>query len=154
MTYVQKTRRQNILVIVGLIIALIVVTSLNLRAQTTVIETTAVTLRVFDDDTEKWTEFEPWRTVDCIIKINVTLSSVTIDNKANDGFKLKDVVETTKGVDQSDGDEWKETLFNALDREGTVCRVGIKSYTSGIYHISVMYGDVIYVYQGTKMQID
>ena len=45
-------------------------------------------------------------------------------------------------------------MFKAIDREGKLCSVGIKKYNSGIYHISVLYTDVVYVYQGTEMKID
>ena len=129
--------------------------SIGLHAQEStpiIIQSDAYSVLDYNDQKDDWEEWTEWIKLESpiIVKIYTQDDLITINNKAEDKFKILDSEEVTEGTD-SDGDGFKNFIFNAIDKEGNFLDVRVKWFDSGTIHVYCEYQRRIYVYTGEQL---
>jgi hypothetical protein len=127
---------------------LIVICASAQESKVLLIKATSVATRWFDKSTQTWKEWSEWQECDLIIRIDMEKYSIHIPNKWDDAFKILEVIQETSGTDPNDSDNYKETFFSAIDKEGVKCHISMRTYDSGTKQIYCLYKNCSYGYQG------
>jgi len=117
-----------------------------------IIQSSAFALMNYDDAKDDWGEWTEWIELESpiIVKFYTKDNLITINNKAEDRFKVIDAGKVTEGTD-SEGDNYKSFRFNAIDKEGNFLDVRFKWHDSGTIHVYCEYPTQVYVYDGVDI---